>query len=180
MRWSNTKPGSGRAIRSPSGPGPGDVRIWTIVSATASHLVHASQFVEAVRRVAPLPAQAEATKEQLVLAGIKVGTAILAAVDAIGEDPEIQNSQSVDRRIEQLEPTSNPAVDRLRKVLSADMAGLDQTDERLGTEVVSLVYAVGRAVQMLWLADRLSAIAALTPDRDSNEARQAGPAQTQV
>jgi uncharacterized membrane protein YccC len=163
-----------------SGPGLGDVRIWTIVSATATHLVYASQFLEALRRVAPLPAQAEAAKEQLVLAGIKVRSEILAAVDAIGEDPEIQDSQSVDRRIERLEPTSNPAVGRLREVLSADMAALDQTDERLGTEVVSLVYAVEWAVQLLWLADRLSAIAALTPDRDSNEARQAGPAQTQA
>jgi len=41
------------------------------------------------------------------------------------------------------------------------------------------VYAVAWAAQMLWLTDRLSAIAALTPDRDSDEARQAGPAQTQ-
>jgi uncharacterized membrane protein YccC len=161
-----------------SGPGLGDVRIWTVVSASATHLVYASQFVEALRRVAPLPAQAEATKEQLVLAGIKVRSGILAAVDAIGEDPEIRDSRSVDRRIELPEPSSNPAVDRLREVLSADMAGLDKTDERLGSEAVSLVYAVGWATQMLWLTDRLSAIAALTPDHDSNEARQAGPAQT--
>jgi uncharacterized membrane protein YccC len=150
-----------------SGPGLGDVRIWTLVSATATHLVYTSQFVEALRRVAPLPAQAEATKEQLVLAGIRVRSGILAAVDAIGEDPEIRDSRSVDRRIERPEPSSNPAVDRLREVLSADMAGLDRTDERLGSESVSLVYAVGWATQMLWLTDRLASIAALPPDRDS-------------
>jgi len=151
-----------------SGPGLGDVRIWTLVSATATHLVYASQFVEALRRVAPLPARAEATKEQLVLAGIKVRSGVLAAVDAIGEDPEIRDSRSVERRIERPEPKSNPAVDRLREALSADMAGLDKRGERLGSEAVSLVYAVGWATQMLWLTDRLSAIAALPPDHESS------------
>jgi hypothetical protein len=74
----------------------------------------------------------------------------------------------VDRRIERPEPSSNPAVDRLREALSADMAGLDKRGERLGSEAVSLVYAVGWATQMLWLTDRLSAIAALPPDHESS------------